>query len=337
MGNPNQTISKPAYVKITDGTDSAAVTAVGHLQVDISEIATLTHLNVDISDGAGVALTSTLVGADQSLDVNVTQTVGGTVTEYTDDAAFTPDVSVGLAVGGYAGLGNTVDAGDWGAFAMTTHRELNVALSRGGFVVSVQPTWMAATQDEGTNTLSVGAGCFGYYAAGALNTKMRPLLIDLDDDTIAVDQTAQAVIPLNYYHDTVGTAWKRQQGVGGAANVAVCDSAGTAIDSEVHHADQALDVVEITGVNDINSATISPGVAPATQLPNVTPIRWIMFSARQTNAGNMLIGTGAVVHLQIPPGVTLPVMECSRGISTNTFWAQGAAGDFLDYFYGQSW
>lgn len=199
-------------------------------------------------------ITSTLVGADQCLDVNVVgggagggpaqlQVTNGAgvwtdvgyfagdlnvpvqlevplVSEYQDDTGFTVETDWGQAVGGIA-TGDQVAGGEFGVFAMTTHREQRVSLSRGGWEVSVQPTWIAATQDEATNSLAVGAGCFGYYGAGAANTRMRPLLMDLEDDAVASGQLLQTVIPLNYYYDTGEEEWKRVTGAAGALNVTV--------------------------------------------------------------------------------------------------------------------
>jgi len=313
-----------------------------------------------------IGVTATTIGAIQAIDVNVAGGGAGgglaqlqvrsgaavwtdvgyaggnlriptaLLSEYLDDAVFTPDTDMGMAVGGYAGLGNVVNAGDFGAFAMSIYREQFVSISQNGTITSVQPTWMQPIQDEATNSLAVGAGNYGYYGAGAINQRMRPFLCEFDDGIIAQQQIAQLVINENYYYDTIEAQWQSWQGALGCGDVAVHDGAGTAIDSEAHHADQGLDVVEITGVNDINSWALAPGVAPPTQMANVTPIRWVIFSARQTNAGNMLIGTAAVVHLTIPPGVCLPRMDCPRGINLNSFWCQGAAGDWIDVFYGQS-
>jgi hypothetical protein len=71
-------------VAISDGTDTLAVNADG----SINSVVTATDLDIrDLTaasdsvqawahDGAGTALTSTLVGADQALDVNIVQSVG---------------------------------------------------------------------------------------------------------------------------------------------------------------------------------------------------------------------------------------------------------------------
>lgn len=60
-------------VNIADGGNSITVDAV---QLDIDDLnATDDAVSAHMKDGAGTALTSTLVGADQSLDVNITQSV----------------------------------------------------------------------------------------------------------------------------------------------------------------------------------------------------------------------------------------------------------------------
>ena len=70
-------------VAISDGTDTLAINADGSINATVTatdlDIRDLTAASDSVAshlfDGAGTALTSTLVGADQSLDVNITQSV----------------------------------------------------------------------------------------------------------------------------------------------------------------------------------------------------------------------------------------------------------------------
>ena len=148
---------------------------------------------------------------DRKLRVDATVGALGLQSEHVDDAGFTVDGDYGQAVGGIA-TGDQVHGTDFGVFAMTTHREQRVALSHNGWEVSVRPTWLNAGEDETATSLAVGAGCYGYYGAGAVNGRMRPLLMDLDDDAVARNQIPQLVMNENHYYDTGTDLWKRWNG-----------------------------------------------------------------------------------------------------------------------------
>jgi hypothetical protein len=82
-------------VAISDGTDTLAVNGDGSLNavvtatdLDIRDLDAATDsVESHLHDGAGTALTSTLVGADQALDVNIVQSVGS------DDALATTAIA----------------------------------------------------------------------------------------------------------------------------------------------------------------------------------------------------------------------------------------------------
>lgn len=90
-------------VKVGDGTDFLAVNGDG----SINAVVTATQLDIDdlsagtdsvaawLSDGAGTALTSTLVGSDQALDVNVVQTVPISVQQDAFDTIANSAIAVG--------------------------------------------------------------------------------------------------------------------------------------------------------------------------------------------------------------------------------------------------
>lgn len=124
-------------IAVTDGGGSLTVDdgglalsvddAGGSLTVDDGGV----NLGVNLHDGGGTALTSTLVGADQAIDVNVVQTVGGAGgTSITDDTAFTPGVTNVTPIGGFADevAPDSVDEGDAGAVRMSLNRSLYIQL-----------------------------------------------------------------------------------------------------------------------------------------------------------------------------------------------------------------
>jgi len=75
MGNENQTESKSAYVTITDKSDSAGVTALGNLQVDVNAISTGGSLNVNVHSGIGTAIDSVAIGGSECLCSDVLNVV----------------------------------------------------------------------------------------------------------------------------------------------------------------------------------------------------------------------------------------------------------------------
>lgn len=173
---------------------------------------------VDAGDIGILAMTE-----DRKLMVDASLAVGAISldSEYTDDAMFTPDTSIGQAVGGYAGLGNLVDAGDFGAFAMSTYREQFTSLSVNGTVATILPDVGMPFADEAANALVTFSGCYGYDATAVAGAKMKPLIVDIDDGFIDADQTAQLVINENYIYDPLAMGWLRQTGTAGVIDVNV--------------------------------------------------------------------------------------------------------------------
>jgi len=83
--------------------------------------------NVNIRDGGGTALTSTLVGTDQALDVNIVAGAGAGGTASTDDADFTAGATEGTpAMGVYESTPSNVTDGDLGVVGITQDRKLRV-------------------------------------------------------------------------------------------------------------------------------------------------------------------------------------------------------------------
>lgn len=84
--------------------------------------------DVNIHDGAGAALTSTPVGADRALDVNIVSGTGGT--SMVDDAPITPGVTTFTPAGAMLDdvAPDSVDEGDGGILRMSANRNLYVTL-----------------------------------------------------------------------------------------------------------------------------------------------------------------------------------------------------------------
>lgn len=103
-------------VKVCDGTTPSqllAVTSAGHVLANMS-------------DGAGTALTSTLVSSKQALDVNV---VASTPPGVADKSTFTYGTSLEQPIGGvFQDTSPTVTAGQSGAVRMTANRGLHMNL-----------------------------------------------------------------------------------------------------------------------------------------------------------------------------------------------------------------
>lgn len=171
-------------------------------------MAVFTTDTVDAGDIGVLSMT-----ADRRLRVDANVTALGLQSEYIDDTGFVVAEDYGQAVGGIY-TADQVNAGDFGVFKINAHREQGIYLTHNGFDVSVRPTWISATEDETALPLAVSSSCWGYYAAGAVNARMRPHIMDLEDDAVASGQLLQTVIPLNYYYDTTATSWKRWEGSG---------------------------------------------------------------------------------------------------------------------------
>jgi len=139
-----------AYIRSSDGTliDHATIDTVDRLAVDST-----------LKDGAGVALTSTLVGADQALDVNVANDVSVTIasdpTHYAED-----DVHTSGDTGQFM-LGIRQDAdtspvsadGDYHPFVFDANGALKV---RANVVATVEPSDAEYAEDSAHSTGDVG-------------------------------------------------------------------------------------------------------------------------------------------------------------------------------------
>ncbi|GAF76056.1 unnamed protein product, partial [marine sediment metagenome] len=139
--------NRVAYVTLRDtaAERGAAIDALGALSVTFGGVAQSVNfggisqpindggvpLDVDLHDGASNALTSTIVGADRALDVNIVQTVGGAGgTSMADDAAFTVGVTNITPAGAMFDdvAPDSVDEGDGGILRMSANRNLYVYL-----------------------------------------------------------------------------------------------------------------------------------------------------------------------------------------------------------------
>ena len=88
-----------------------------------------------LRDGAGNNLTSTAVGAQRALDVNIAAGAGAGGTSMIDDTVFTPATSAVTPAGAtYRAVRDLVDNNDIGALAMTQRRALLAALETPGGV-----------------------------------------------------------------------------------------------------------------------------------------------------------------------------------------------------------
>jgi len=113
-------------VKVTDGSDELAITATGQVSVDtVDTVTTITNdIGSKTKDGSGTSITSTLVGSDQGLDVNL---VNSTIAVTTDEA------NDSIQVYGYDGSANQ---------AIKTDSSGNLQID-----VLTQPTLSESTDD----------------------------------------------------------------------------------------------------------------------------------------------------------------------------------------------
>lgn len=185
----------------------------GDFVIGTSEgVAIMAVYTTDVVDAGDIGVLS--MTADRRLRVDAV--FGGVVnlqSEYIDDTVFGVEEDYGQAVGGIY-TADQINAGDFGVFKINQYREQAIYISRAGWEVSVRPAWMPVSEDETAIPLAVSAANYGYYGAAAVNSRMRPLIMDLDDGSIAQDQTPQLVIPLNYYYNTNFSDWQRWQGAG---------------------------------------------------------------------------------------------------------------------------
>lgn len=156
-------------------------------------------VTADIRDGAGVALTSTLVGADQALDVNIVQTVGGAGgTSMADDAVFTPAVTNITPMGAFADevAPDSVDEGDAGIVRMSLNRNLYTSIrDAAGNERGVNVT--AANELNVANTVLSVVGGGGEATAQRVtiaNDSTGVLSVDDNAGSLTVDNAALSVL-----------------------------------------------------------------------------------------------------------------------------------------------
>jgi len=300
-------------VRLTDGTDIVSLTN-NALNVSINDISTTDKLNTTIYSVNGQGINSVQDGGNECLYV------------FVQDGDLT---SVGT-VGAVTSITNPVKLADGVGNNLTSHMQ-------------VFPAWRA---------LDV------YCMGGTVSTSGMTLNSEYDDSEMVADLSPGLAVGGRVTGGTVSNGdfgiFKIKQSrelftqvAGGTLDLVsesrTYDGSGNAIDSETDHAlgvDRGLFVSKMGDASFVSSGFVTPGVAPGQQLPNVTPIRWIIFSARSTNTGPIYMGTAGVKHLTVPAGQALPRMDFYRGINLNSFWAQttfGGSLDILDYFYAQSW
>ena len=146
-----------------------------------------------VSDAAGTALTSTLVGADQALDVNVVQLSSIAIPNITDDSAFGVGVDSVSPIGGMFDdvAPDSVDEGDAGIVRMSANRNLYTQLrdaagnERGVNVTAANQAEVAVTAalPAGTNNIgdvdvvslpSIPAGANTIGSIASITTSVTP-------------------------------------------------------------------------------------------------------------------------------------------------------------------
>jgi hypothetical protein len=190
-------------------------------------------VSANLHDGAGTALTSTLVVADQALDVNVVQTVAGSGgTSMTDDAAFTPGTTDFTPAGGtYRSVRDSVDDNDAGVFAMTQTRALltcietpagDTAMDDANDAVRVNVVAGAAGGVSHVDDAAFTAGTddvvpmAGFYDSGADNVD------DGDAGVVRMSINRNLYVELR---DAAGN--ERGLNIDAAGNIGVTDAGGT--------------------------------------------------------------------------------------------------------------
>jgi len=150
--------------------------------------------DVNIHDGIANPLTSTVVGADQALDVNIVGGAGAGGTSMTDDAPFTPGATAITPTGAMFDdvAPDSVDEGDGGVVRMSANRNLYVTLRD------------AAGTERGlnidaANTLGVndGGGALTVDDGGAslsVNDAGGSLSVDDNGGSLTIDNPALAVV-----------------------------------------------------------------------------------------------------------------------------------------------
>ena len=93
--------------------------------------------------------------------------------------------------------------------------------------VDVNTLHLETFKDERDNAMCVSAGAYGFDDSEAVGQKMRPMIMDIDDDDISTGQQPQLVIPLNYYYEAKSQGWRRWEGSDGSSWVHVTNFPAT--------------------------------------------------------------------------------------------------------------
>lgn len=114
-------------------------------------------VGVDLNDGAGTALTSTLISAKQALDVNVANSISVGIA---DKTTYTYGTTTFLPVGGvFQDTSPTLTAGQSGAFRLTANRAVQVNLrdASGNELGAANASGVFVRPGDGTNTQAYSA------------------------------------------------------------------------------------------------------------------------------------------------------------------------------------
>jgi len=140
-----------------------------------------------LADTLGAGLTSTLVGADQALDVNVVQTTSAVTTDIDDDsiaAGQTSQVVLPLLYG-YDATG-----GSWERLQTDGSGSLDVNVTGGaiaGLIFDIDDGAVVAGQ---TPQLILNEN----YGYDTTNTDWSRMLVEMDNGAVAINQTPQLVL-----------------------------------------------------------------------------------------------------------------------------------------------
>lgn len=170
MTNVNRDPLLPAYVNITGSTGNADVNIHDGCGIPLDSVLDGGNQSLFvyvqnanpllIKGAAGVTITSTPIGANEALDVNIVAGGAGSNSEYVDDSLFLVAIDQGTAVGGVRSP-DQVDLNDFGVFRITENRELmidisgqslgSISVDDGGGALTVNGT-IAATQSGNWNS-----------------------------------------------------------------------------------------------------------------------------------------------------------------------------------------
>ncbi len=217
-------LANPVFTELTDGTHTASISAANALKVDGSAVtqpvsgtvaATQSgNWSTRTQDGAGTAVTSTLIVAKQSLDVNVANTTAIPVTTTPGTLDFGASAAAGRVaalIGNASGAnsatnpvlnqltdGTTAYVGTKTGQLPTTLGQTTMAASTSVTIASNQSsvpvTNTPATLDFGASAAAGRVAALIGNASGA-NTAANPVLAELSDGAAAYTTVKTAQIP----------------------------------------------------------------------------------------------------------------------------------------------